>query len=128
MKKKLIVLSSSVLGFAPIMASAASCTPSVESSSTIQGIICKAGNILDTLIPILVVLGVVYFIWGVITYFIGSDEEAKKKGRDKIIYGLIGLIVIVAMWGLVGIVINTFDVGVGGGGPPIPGVTGVGGF
>ena len=36
------------------------------------------------------------------------------------IYGIIGLVVIVAMWGLVGIVVNTFGVGVGGGGLPIP--------
>jgi len=128
MKKKLIVLSSSVLSFGPLVAFAASCTSGVEASSTIQGIICKIGNILDTLIPILVVLGVVYFIWGVITYFIGNDEEAKAKGRMRIIYGIIGLVVIVAMWGLVGIIINTFDVGVGGGGPPIPGVSGVGGY
>lgn len=128
MKKKLIGLSSVVLGFGPLVAFAASCTPGLEASGTIQGIICKIGNILDTLIPILVVLGVVYFIWGVVSYVIGDDEEAKKKGRDRMIYGIIGLVVIVAMWGLVGIVINTFGVGVGGGGPQIPGVGGVGGF
>lgn len=110
MKKKLIGLSSVALGFAPFLAlaqNARSCD--YVQLGTIQSIICKIGNILDTLIPILVVLGVVYFIWGVITYFIGNDEEAKAKGRMRIIYGIIGLVVIVAMWGLVGIVTRTFD-------------------
>lgn len=109
MKKKLIALFSFVLGFAPLAAfaqNAGGCAH-VE-DGTIQDIICRIGNVLDTLIPILIVLGIVYFVWGVVTYVIGKDEEAKKRGKDKIIYGIIGLVVIVAMWGLVGIITNTF--------------------
>jgi len=125
MKKKLIVLSSFVLSSMPFLAlaqnaSVNACSNGTVLPGTIQSIICKIGNILDTLIPILVVLGVVYFVWGVVQYVISDDEEAKKKGRDRMIYGIIGLVVIVAMWGLVGIVINTFNVGTGGSGftPP----------
>lgn len=113
MKKKLIVLSS-VLGFTPFLASAANgkCLLILaDGKGTIEDIICKIGSVLDTIIPILVVLGVVYFVWGVVSYVIGDDEEDKKKGRDRMIYGIIGLVVIVAMWGLVSIVSNTFDVG-----------------
>ena len=75
---------------------------------TIEAILCRVSNILNTIIPILVVLGVVYFIWGVISYVISDDEEAKQKGRDRMIFGIIGLVVIVAVWGLVGVVTNTF--------------------
>jgi len=46
----------------------------------------------------LLALGVVYFVWGVVTYVIASDEEAKKTGRDRIIYGIIGLAVIIGVW------------------------------
>jgi len=110
MKKKLIVLSSlgfmlPVLALAQNTASGASC---LGSQVGIQAIICKIGEILNTIIPILIVLGVVYFVWGVISYMIGADEEQKKKGRDKIIYGIIGLVVIVGMWGLVNVVTSTF--------------------
>ena len=76
--------------------------------SNIGDIICRIGAILNSIIPVLVVLGVVYFVWGVISYMIGADEEQKKKGRDKIIYGIIGLVVIVGMWGLVNVVTSTF--------------------
>ena len=110
MKKKLGVLSGIVLGSMPLLALAqnsAGCA-SVQ-LGTIQSIICKIGNILDTIIPILVVLGVVYFVWGVVTYVISGDEEAKAAGRTRMIYGIIGLVVIVAMWGLVGIVTKTFN-------------------
>ena len=115
MKKKLIVLSSSVLSFMPLIALAqptgGRCS-SVEQFGTIQSIICKIGNIFDIIIPILIIAGVLFFIWGVVQYVIAGDEEAKKKGRDRMIYGIIGLVVIVAMWGLVGIVNRTFGLGV----------------
>ena len=109
MKKKLFVLSGIVATVAPLMAFAQNATGCANvDPGTMQDIICKIGNILDTVIPILIVLGIVYFVWGVISYVISKDEEAKKRGKDKIIYGIIGLVVIVAMWGLVGIVTKTF--------------------
>ena len=114
MKKKLIVLSSFVLSLAPVAALAQQ-TGTFNSCigiglGTIEGIICKIGDILNVVIPVLIVLAVIYFIWGVITYVVGGDEEAKKKGRDKIIFGIIGLAVIVAVWGLVKILTNTFGI------------------
>lgn len=107
MKKKLIVLSS-VLALAPALAFAAPAACSAAVSGTIPAIICTIGNILNSIIPVLVILGIIYFVWGVITYVIASDEEAKKSGRNRIIYGIIGLAAIVAMWGLVNILITTF--------------------
>ena len=77
---------------------------------TIEGIICKIGDILNIIIPILIVLGIVFFVYGVIMFVISSDEEAKTKGRDKMIMGIIGLAVIIGMWGLVKILSNTFGI------------------
>ncbi|MFA5936898.1 MAG: pilin [Candidatus Paceibacterota bacterium] len=108
MKKKLIVLSSLVLGV-PLFAFAQTggCPPDVYG---IRAVICTIGGILNTLIPIIIVLGVVYFVWGIVQYVISSDEEAKKTGRMRMIYGIIGLVVIVGMWGLVRIVTDTFGI------------------
>lgn len=77
----------------------------------LTGILCKIGELLNSLVPILVALGVVYFVYGVVTYVIGDDEEAKQKGRDRIVYGIIGLAVIVCVWGLVRVVLRTFTIG-----------------
>lgn len=115
MKKKLVVLSGFVLSFAPlvVLAQTTGGTPTVCSGpiTTIQGMLCKAAEILNAVLPVLIALGVVYFVWGVITYMVGDDEEAKKKGRDRIIFGIIGLAVIIAVWGLVAILKNTFGLG-----------------
>lgn len=123
MKKKLIVLSSFVLSFMPFLALAQRTPVSCAGigMGSIEGIICKIGDLLNIIIPIMIVLGVVFFIWGVVTFVIGDDEEAKTKGRDRMIYGIIGLVVIVAMWGLVGVVRKTFGLeGSSAGAPATP--------
>lgn len=74
-------------------------------------IIADIANILNRVIPVLIILAVVYFIWGVIQYTVAQDEEKKKKARGAIIQGIIGLFVIVAFWGLVNLIANTFHVG-----------------
>ncbi|OGI67858.1 hypothetical protein A2738_03185 [Candidatus Nomurabacteria bacterium RIFCSPHIGHO2_01_FULL_42_15] len=118
MKKKLVALSGVLFGLTPVLALAQGLSTTGATSggcvlgqgSTIMGLLCRIGQILNAIVPVLIALGVVYFVWGVISYMIGGDEEAKKKGRDKIIYGIIGLAVIVAVWGLVGILTKTFEV------------------
>lgn len=86
-----------------LSSSAASCA-----GSGIVNIICRVQDILDAIVPVLLALGLIYFIWGVIQYVIAGGEEAKKKGRDHVIYGLIGLAVIVGILGLVNIISSTF--------------------
>lgn len=78
--------------------------------TNIKDLFCKIFDIFTSLLPLLFALGVVYFVWGVVTYVIGNDEEAKKRGRDRIIYGIIGFVVLVGLWGLVYIVTNTFGI------------------
>ncbi|MFA4975683.1 MAG: hypothetical protein WC839_03815 [Candidatus Paceibacterota bacterium] len=64
-----------------------------------------------SVIPLIFILTVVVFIWGVVQYVINDNEESKKaKGKMFMIYGIIGLTVMVGMWGLVNIVGNTFGV------------------
>jgi len=124
MKSKLVKLSKVAIGFGSTMAlplvalaqigatgnnTNVQCQPGAG-VSTIQTFICKLNDILSALIPFLIALGIVYFVWGVISYVVGNDEEAKKKGRDRMIYGIIGLVVIVAVWGIVRWVTNTFNV------------------
>ncbi|MBP9802847.1 MAG: hypothetical protein KBD14_00870 [Candidatus Pacebacteria bacterium] len=109
MKKKLVVsflvLASffMLVGFmAPSIASAQAfkdCT--VFGDDKLSALLCKIGFLINAVIPILISLGVVYFIWGVIQYAIARDEEMKAEGRGAMIHGLIALLVIVSIWGLV---------------------------
>lgn len=72
--------------------------------------IAKIKDILGTILPVLISFGVVYFVWGIVTYVIADGEEDKKKGKSRMIYGVIGFAVIVGMWGLVNIITTTFGI------------------
>lgn len=100
MKNKILALG---LGF--------SLAPSLVFAADVFSILTKINQILGDIIPILITLAVVYFIWGVIQYTLSTDEEKKKKARSMIIQGLIGLFVIIAFWGIIRIISNTFGVG-----------------
>lgn len=66
--------------------------------------------ILNAIIPILITVGVIFFVLGIVQYVIADDEAAKTKGRDRMLYGIIGLFVIVTFWGLVAVLQNTLGV------------------
>jgi uncharacterized membrane protein len=85
--------------------------PAVTFAADAFSIITVINKILATVIPVLITLAVVYFIWGVIQYTVSTDEEKKKKARGAIIQGLIGLFVIIAFWGIIRLITNTFGVG-----------------
>ncbi|MCE9549267.1 pilin, partial [Candidatus Nomurabacteria bacterium] len=86
-------------------------TSCYDTIDDIGDVICRIGSLLNAIVPVLVALGVVYFVWGVVQYVVGDNEEAKKKGRDRVIFGIIGLALIIGLWGIVSLVINTFDIG-----------------
>ena len=89
--------------------------------SSILGVI---GGLVNTIIPILIAAAIAYFIYGVVRFVIASDADDKGKARSIVIQGIIGLFVIVSVWGLVGVIQNSFGLGTGGSlsGDQIPGV------
>lgn len=56
-------------------------------------------------------LSLIVFIWGVMKYiWKGDSDESRKKGRQLMIWGIIGLFVMFSVWGLVGVLGKTFKV------------------
>ena len=67
-------------------------------------------DFLSQAVIILVSLAVVFFLYGILKYISrGDDEESQKKGKNIMIYGIIGLFVMISFWGIVNILINTFE-------------------
>lgn len=85
--------------------------PSLAAAATINNIWDIFGfvkSILDTILPLIIAIAVVYFVYGIARYVMAGDEGAKEAAKDKIIYGVIGLFVMISIWGLVNILVNTF--------------------
>jgi hypothetical protein len=88
--------------------------------TTIGDIMGTIIGYINYIVPVLVTIAVIYFVWGIITFMTSNDEEAKKMARTKIINGLIGLFIIVCFWGLVAILQRSFKVDRGLGGNVVP--------
>ncbi|MEK7585029.1 MAG: pilin [Patescibacteria group bacterium] len=84
------------------------------SSGTVGGIVSTVQYLLDIIIPIIMTLALIYFFWGLANYILSAgDEEKKSEGRNQMIYGVIALFVMAAVWGLVGVLDQTFLGGTG---------------
>lgn len=69
------------------------------------------------LVPLVVALAVIVFIWGVFQYFIlgAGSEEKRETGKTYMLYGIFGFVIIVALWGIVQIFISLFGLTAGAG-------------
>jgi len=67
-------------------------------------------GILNPAMDLLIAAAVILFLYGVIKYVSGGDDEAKRKeAKNYIVYGIIGLFVMVSVWGLVNLLAGTFS-------------------
>lgn len=61
------------------------------------------GFINGVLIPFIIGIGFLVFVWGMFWYFIlgGADEEKRKQGRSLMIYATLGFVLIIVFWGII---------------------------
>jgi len=81
-------------------------------TSYVQGYANSITSIInDILVPVLIAIAFIVFLWGVYSYFIkGADSDTERaKGRTFVLYGVIGFVCIFSVWGLVQIVKSTLN-------------------
>jgi hypothetical protein len=102
-----------LIGFGVLVAPAVALAQTTNDSQlfSILGIVQR---ILNVLIPIIITIGVLYVIWGIISFVTKTNEEERAKAKSVIVYGVIGLAAITMIWGLVGFLSRTLGIGVGG--------------
>ena len=62
-------------------------------------------------IPLLILIATVVFMWGIIRYMSsGGDEDKLIDARRLMIFGIVGLAVMVSVWGLVRFIVKTTGV------------------
>ena len=72
-------------------------------------IIQPLGTIVDALVPILMTVALLFFIWGLIMYIRSAgDPEKASEGKSIMIYGVIALFVMSAIWGLTSFIGGVF--------------------
>jgi hypothetical protein len=67
-------------------------------------------QIIDTgVIPLLYAIAFILFLIGIVRYFFFGGEEARQKGKQFILWGLIGFFVIFAVWGIVKLLLSALN-------------------
>ena len=81
-----------------------------QSGPDIFGVLGTVDAFVKTLLPFVISLAVLVILWGVFNYIAGAgDEEKRAQAKQYIIWGIIGLFVMVSVWGLVNVLKNTFN-------------------
>ncbi len=108
--KKIIPILTAVLLVLPVLVLAQTPPP-----TPLENVINTLRTLMDSVIPLFMVVAMACFLWGIVSYITAAgDEEKIKSSRGYIIYGLIGVFVMVAFWGIIQMVASTFGIGVGG--------------
>jgi hypothetical protein len=65
------------------------------------------GGLFNQVVPLLIGLAVIAFLWGIVMYLFGKDKDGAKTFM---LWGIIAIAVMVSIWGLVGILQSTLGV------------------
>lgn len=78
-------------------------------SYTLTGFIVKLTEIVEVIIPILVSLALLFFVWGLAQWLLNmADTEKHKEGKQRMVWGIIALFFIVSISGLIMVLQATF--------------------
>lgn len=65
-------------------------------------------SVVNPLVELAFAVALVVFVYGVIQMIIHeTDSEEHAKGRLSMLYGVIGMVIMVSAWGIINIVANT---------------------
>ena len=63
----------------------------------------------NVLIPFILGIGFLVFVWGMFQYFIagGANDEKKEAGKSLMVYATLGFVLIIIFWGVVNLVASS---------------------
>lgn len=80
--------------------------------ASVDSFIAKVDRlIINPTITLLFALAVVYFLWGVAEFFLNSENEEKKTaGKSHMLWGIVGITVMIGVFTLMNVVLSTFGI------------------
>ena len=110
--KSLILLSLPLFLPVLVLAQSATSIPAPRTPSNFGALVTMILGFIAYLIPLLIAIGLLVFFWGLAKFILHAEEEDKREeGRQLMLWGAIGLFVMVSFWGLTKILLGTFGFG-----------------
>ena len=120
MKTKFLKLGALALVAFPAVAGA-------QSLGGILGLLAQAEDLINRIIPFIIALAVLWFLWGIFRFITNvGDPDKRKEATGMILWGVVGLFVMVSVWGLVNILVRS--VNLDNTAPNAPGLPNPGGY
>ena len=65
------------------------------------------------LIPFILGIGFLVFVWGMFRFFIlgGANDEEKDKGKSLMVYATLGFVLIIIFWGVINLLSDSTGLG-----------------
>ncbi len=79
---------------------------------TTERIIQRLGDaIINPLISLIFALALLYFVWGIVKFIAGAENpEKRKEGTRHMIWGILGMFIMVAAWGILAFIKSSIGV------------------
>jgi hypothetical protein len=78
--------------------------PAVASAQEItdfKSLVAALVGMANSLVPVIFSIAGIVFIWGIVKFIAKADSEAERaKGKQLMIWGIVGLAVMMSVWGL----------------------------
>jgi len=86
--------------------------PQIANAQTVDALITNIKTaIINPIIGIIFALAFLLFVWGVAVFLMKADDATgREQGKNHIIYGLIGMFIMVSVFGIINIITNTLGV------------------
>ncbi len=92
-----------------------------------EDFIKRISSLIALLLPIVVALALLYFFWGLAQFvLVSGDDKSIAQGKNKMIWGVITLFVMISVWGLVGLLQSELGIRANQSAPTIPTLPGFG--
>ncbi len=81
-------------------------------AATVDDLLIKLNvKIFNPIIEFAFIVAFVVFIWGVMEYIRGANNEEKRKhGRDHMLWGVIGFVIMFGVFGIISLLLRTFGI------------------
>ena len=96
------------LTYPSFLAFAAVVVPIIAYAQTqIDSLIARISTTANYVISLLFVIATLVFLWGIVKFIASAGDEAgKKQGKALMTWGILGLAVMAAAWGIVNVLIQ----------------------
>lgn len=77
--------------------------PAIAFAATINTLLNALISVVQTIIPVIMGTAVLVFFWGIVKFINNAgDEKAVEEGKSIMLWGMVALFVMIALWGIIG--------------------------